>query len=267
MEISTLIGIIGGAAVVLYGIGLDRLMGFYDRDSVFIVVGGVITAIFTANSMTNIKNLPKIMSMAFKKTEYDLQGMIANIIELANIARKDGLLALDNKSRDIEDEFLKKGVMLVVDGTDPDLIRNIMETEIMCMEDRHNGNAGILYNISSSAPAFGMIGTLVGLINMLANLADSSTLGPAMSVALVTTFYGSMIANWIFTPMANKLKAFTAVEVQYDALILEGLLSIQAGENPRLIEEKLNSFISNTELAAKNGAEDKGKGSEAGAEA
>jgi len=248
MEITTLVGIIGGLAVVVLGIGFDKIDGFIEIGSIFIVFGGCIMAAFTSNTMADIKNLPKIMGAAFKKKEYDLRGMIANIIELANLARKDGLLALDNKSREIEDPFLKKGVMLVVDGTDPDIIRNIMETEIMCMEDRHNSNAGILYNISSSAPAFGMIGTLIGLINMLGDLADTSTLGPNMAVALITTFYGSMIANWVFTPMANKLKAFTAIEVQYDALILEGLLSIQAGENPRLIEEKLNSFISKTDL-------------------
>lgn len=265
MEIATLIGMVGGALLVIFGIGLDKLGGFWDTSSVLIVVGGTIAAAFTSNSMEDIKKIPKLMGIAFHKTEYDMQAMIAKIIELANIARKDGLLALDNKSNEIEDEFLKKGVMLVVDGTDPDLIKNIMETEIMCMEDRHNANAGILYNMSSSAPAFGMIGTLIGLINMLANLSDSSTLGPAMSVALVTTFYGSLIANWLFTPLANKLKAFTAVEVQYDALILEGLLSINAGENPRLIEEKLHSFLSKTELAA--GSEGVKKGSEAGAEA
>jgi chemotaxis protein MotA len=265
MEITTLVGLVGGAVLIIFGIGLDKLSGFFDISSILIVVGGVITAAFTANGMDDIKNLPKIIGAAFKKTEYDLQGMISDIIDLANIARKDGLLALDNKSREIEDDFLKKGVMLVVDGTDPDLIRNIMETEIMCMEERHNSNAGILFNMSSSAPAFGMIGTLIGLINMLGNLSDSAALGPGMAVALVTTFYGSLIANWIFTPLANKLKAFTAVEVQYDALILEGLLSIQAGENPRLIEEKLNSFISKTELSTKGAAKE--SGSEAGAEA
>ncbi len=265
MEIATLIGIIGGAVLVIVGIGFDKLGGFWDTSSVFIVVGGVIAAAFTSCSMDDVKKIPKLMGAAFHKTEYDMRGMISNIIALANIARKDGLLALDNRSRDIEDQFLKKGVMLVVDGTDPDLIRNIMETEIMCMEDRHNANAGILYNMSSSAPAFGMIGTLIGLINMLANLEDSSTLGPAMSVALVTTFYGSLIANWLFTPLANKLKSFTALEVQYDALILEGLLSMQAGENPRLIEEKLNSFLSKGELTG--GKEEEARGSEAGAEA
>lgn len=265
MEIATLIGIVGGFVLVVFGIGLDKLGGFWDTSSVLIVIGGTITAAFTSNSMDGIKRIPKLFGVAFHKCEYDMQDMIRQIIELANIARKDGLLALDNKSSEIENEFLKKGIMLVVDGTDPDLIKNIMETEIMCMEDRHNANAGIFYNMSSSGPAFGMIGTLIGLINMLANLQDSAALGPAMAVALVTTFYGSMIANWIFTPIANKLKSFTADEVQYDALILEGLLSINAGENPRLIEEKLHSFLSKTELAA--GSEAVKNGSEAGAEA
>lgn len=261
MEITTLVGIFGGLAVVLLGIGFDKIGNFIEIGSIFIVVGGCAMAVFTANTMGDIKNLGKIMGAAFKKKEYDLKGMIATIIELANLARKDGLLALDNKSRELEDPFLKKGVMLVVDGTDPDIIRNIMETEIMCMEDRHNSNAGIMFNISASAPAFGMIGTLVGLINMLGDLNDAGSLGPNMAIALITTFYGSMIANWIFTPIGNKLKAFTAQEVQYDALILEGLLSIQAGENPRLIEEKLNSFIAKTELGI-----DADSGSEAGAE-
>lgn len=265
MEITTLVGMVGGLVLIVFGIGLDKIGGFFDISSVLIVVGGVITAALTANGLADIKKLPQIMKAAFQKTEYDAQGMMNIIIDLANIARKDGLLALDNKSNDIEDAFLKKGIMLVVDGTDPDLIRNIMETQIMCMEERHNSNAGILFNMSSSAPAFGMIGTLIGLINMLGNLNDSAALGPGMAVALVTTFYGSLIANWIFTPLANKLKSFTAMEVQYDALILEGLLSIQAGENPRLIEEKLNSFMSKTELAEKTAAKE--SSSEAGAEA
>ncbi len=263
MEITTLIGLVGGLVLIIFGIGFGEIGAFIDRDSIFIVVGGVITAAITSNGMDDLKRLPKVIGMAFKKVEFNTQAMINEIIDLANMARKDGLLALDSKSNEIENPFLKKGIMLVVDGTDPDIIRNIMETQIMCMEERHNSNIGMLFGMSALAPAFGMIGTLIGLIKMLGNLSDADALGPGMAVALVTTFYGSLIANWIFTPLANKLKGFTAVEVQYDALILEGILSIQAGENPRIIEEKLNSFLSGTELAAKGGAAN----SEAGARA
>lgn len=251
MEISTIAGLT--IAVICLVVGIVQqgsATAFIDASSIFITVFGTIGATVASYSLKDLKQLPKILPIAFRKCEFDLYSTIYRIIDLANIARKDGLLALDNRSKDIDDPFLKKGIMLVVDGTDPELIRNIMETEIMFKEDRHSTGSNMMYSASSFAPAFGMIGTLVGLIGMLRNLEDSSSLGVGMSTALVTTLYGSMLANMICTPIANKLKANAELETKYNELILEGILSIQAGENPRLIEEKLLSFISRSEQEA-----------------
>ena len=142
---------------------------------------------------------------------------------------------------------MKKGVLLIVDGTDPDLVRGILETEMVSIEARHKGNIGLWQDIASMGPAWGMIGTLVGLINMLQALDDPPSIGPSMAVALITTLYGSMMANWICTPVASKLKVNNESEMQVKEIMIEGPLSIQAGENPRVIEEKLKSFLSPAE--------------------
>ena len=253
MEITTILGIGITCICLIAGIIQQGTPStFVDIPSVFITVGGTIGATIASYPMKDLKNMMKVIPVAFKKTDYDLYNTIYKIIDLANIARKDGLLALDNRARDIEDPFLKKGVMLVVDGTDPELIRNIMETEIVFKEDRHNMGSNIMFSASSFGPAFGMIGTLVGLIGMLNNLEDSSTLGTGMATALITTLYGSILANMICTPLGTKLKNIAEQETKYNELILEGLLSIQAGENPRLIEEKLLSFISKSEQESEN---------------
>lgn len=180
--------------------------------------------------------------------------MITKIIELSNVARKEGLLSLEEAAGNLEDDFMKKGIMLIVDGTDPELVRGILETELNSIEDRHKGKIGFWETCASMGPAWGMIGTLVGLIIMLQHMSDPSTLGPAMAVALITTFYGSMLANWVCTPTANKLKTNNAIEVQAKEIMIEGLLSIQAGENPRVIEEKLKSFLAPKDRVSGNDA-------------
>mgnify|MGYP000540488273 FL=1 len=183
---------------------------------------------------------------------------IDSIITLSNVARKEGLLALEEAANSIEDEFMKKGVLLIVDGTDPELVRSILETELGCIEERHKSIIGFWDNLGAAGPAWGMIGTLIGLINMLSKMQDVNSVGPNMAVALVTTFYGSMLANWICIPVSNKLKANNASEIMMKEVMVEGLLSIQAGENPRVIEEKLKSFLSPTkrnELVGQEGGE------------
>ena len=157
----------------------------------------------------------------------------------------------------MEDEFLKKGILLIVDGTDPELVRAIMETELVSMDSRHKARIGFWDNVAAMGPAWGMIGTLVGLVNMLNNMDDPSSIGPNMAVALITTLYGSLLANWICAPISNKLKANNDLEMMQKEIMIEGLLSIQAGENPRVIEEKLKSFVSPGERA--NSGEDGGE--------
>ena len=159
------------------------------------------------------------------------------------MARKEGLLALEEAAASIEDQFLKKGIMLVVDGTDPELVRAILETDLSCIEDRHKKYAGFWDKWGELGPAWGMIGTLIGLVNMLKNLTDSSTIGPNMAVALLTTLYGSLLANWLCAPTSAKLGVNNANEMIVKQVVVEGLLSIQAGENPHVIEEKLKTFL------------------------
>lgn len=249
MDIASLIGIIGGLILVVYGIydsagTLSAIWeSFLDLPSAVITFGGSFTAILTSYPLNVYLSNFKTAAQAFKVPKLDEAGTITKIIELSNVARKEGLLALEEIGSNLEDEFMKKGILLIVDGTEPDLVRAILETELSCIESRHKSVIGFWENIASMGPAWGMIGTLIGLINMLKNLEDPSTIGPNMAVALITTLYGSLLANWIATPLASKLKYNSDLEVQLKEVTIEGLLSIQAGENPRVIEEKLKSFI------------------------
>jgi len=179
----------------------------------------------------------------------NMPGVIRKIIELSNVARKEGLLSLEEASAELEDPFLKKGVLLIVDGTDPELVRAIMETELTSVDSRHRKKIAFWDDLGAIVPAWGMIGTLIGLINMLQQMNDPSSIGPSMAVALITTLYGSMLANWICFPIAAKLKSKNEEEMVIKEIMIEGLLSIQAGENPRVIEEKLKSFLTPAEKA------------------
>ena len=219
-------------------------MDYYDLPSIIITIGGSIAGVLASNKLKDFIIGLKSISLAFKEKVIDPGAVISNIIDLSNVARKEGLLALEEASNDIEDPFLKKGIMLVVDGTDPELVRGILETELTCLEERHKKVISFWEKWAELGPAWGMIGTLIGLVNMLNNMEDASTIGPSMAVALITTLYGSIIANWLCNPVATKMKVNNDLEVIVKEVMVEGLLSIQAGENPRVIEEKLKSFLS-----------------------
>lgn len=249
MDLATLIGIIGGAILVFVGIvtgevGFGALKNFADFVSVVITVGGSMTELLASYSMQDFLGGLKSIKFAFQIQKFDEADTIKKIIDLSNIARKEGLLQLEEAANDLDDQFMKKGVLLIVDGTDPDLVRAILETELECIEGRHRKMIGFWSNLAAMGPAWGMIGTLIGLVNMLKTLNDASTIGPNMAVALLTTLYGSLLANWLATPVANKLSDNNDREVMIKEVMIEGLLSIQAGENPRVIEEKLKSFLS-----------------------
>ena len=248
MDIASLAGIILGAVMFVFGVfsngGFEALKNMVDSASIIITVGGSISGVLAAHKLPDFINGLKGITLTFKEKAEDPAETIKKIIDLSNVARKEGLLALEEAANDIEDDFMKKGVMLVVDGTDPELVRGIMETSLSCMEERHKKVIAFWEKWAELGPAWGMIGTLVGLINMLADLNDMASVGPNMAVALVTTLYGSLIANWLCVPIANKLKLINNNEYQMKEIIIEGLLSIQAGENPRVIEEKLKSFLS-----------------------
>ena len=249
MELTSIIGIAFGFVCIVVSILMGGpLSAFINWGAVFIVFGGTFAATVVSYDAKTLKALPSIIKTITKKSAIDLKKDINMIIEIANIARREGLLALDDAVADIDNLFLQKGIMLIVDGVDTDLLKDIMETEIHFLQQRHEVGQQVMKSMAAFAPAFGMIGTLIGLINMLLNLNDPDALGPAMSVALVTTFYGTLLANLIFTPIAKKLETNTAMESMEMELLLEGLLSIQDGENTRIIKDKLNSFISKKDL-------------------
>ena len=232
---------------------LDGVLGDYvDAASMFIVFGGVIAATVVSYPLDTLKNLGKLMGLAFKVKKVDFQADIENIVTIANVARREGILALEETVNEMDDAFMKKGIMLIIDGSDPELVKSVLETELVFVRERHGSGQAVLLQMSSYSPAFGMIGTLVGLINMLRRLDYPSTLGPSMAVALVTTFYGVVLANLLFTPMAKKLASQSADECLRKEMVLEGILSIQDGENPRIIREKLNAFLPHSQVEAQN---------------
>lgn len=257
MDIATIIGLVVCFAMVLVGVatsgGLQALPSYFDIPSIAITFGGAFSAVLAANTIQTFVSGLKSFALVLKVPKNNTAEMINNIINLSNVARKEGLLSLEEAAGELEDEFLKKGILLIVDGTDPELVRAIMETELVSMDSRHKARIGFWENVGSMGPAWGMIGTLVGLVNMLNNMEDASSIGPNMATALITTLYGSLLANWICAPISNKLKAQNDMEMMQKEIMIEGLLSIQAGENPRVIEEKLKSFMAPNERANPDG--------------
>lgn len=261
LDLASIIGLVVCIVVVVFGIvtgelGFAALPNFVDLPSVFITLGGTAFATLIGMSLKDYIAGFKSIGLILKAQVVDEASTIKAIIELSNVARKEGLLSLEEAANNLEDEFLKKGILLIVDGTDPELVRAILETELSCIESRHKKTIAFWETLATNGPAWGMIGTLIGLVNMLKNLDDASSIGPNMAVALLTTLYGSLIANWICTPVAIKLKANNDVEVMLKEVMIEGLLSIQAGENPRVIEEKLKSFLSPQQRAAFGDSDD-----------
>lgn len=250
MELGSLIGFVAGFIFIVTSMFLSaesdiaKLAGFWDAPSVLIVFGGSITSLLVSYPMPTVINGFKSIKLIMKAQNNDPSAIIKQIIDLANLARREGLLALEEAVSDVEDQFLKKGVMLVVDGTDPELVRNILETELAYQDTRHRETSTVWETWGELGPAYGMIGTLIGLVMLLASLDDPAMIGPKMSVAILTTMYGSLLANFVCIPVANKLKYFNADEMLMKEVLIEGMLSIQAGENPRIIEEKLKSFLS-----------------------
>ncbi|KXG75754.1 flagellar motor protein [Thermotalea metallivorans] len=244
MDLATLIGILLGFGFMVWGIFLGgSILSFWDVPSIVIVLGGTVAGTLVAHPLKKVAQSITIVRKAFSSKDLAPGDTIGRIIELANTARREGLLALEEAAENIDDEFLQKGVMLIVDGTDPELVRNILETELAFLEERHGSGRSLFETMGSLAPAFGMIGTLIGLVNMLKKLDDPKAVGPSMAVALITTFYGSVLANLLFIPIATKLKIRSKEEILIKEIMVEGLLSIQAGENPRIIEEKLKAFL------------------------
>ncbi len=244
LDIATLIGLFGGTLVILISIMLGSGLGaFINIPSLFVVVGGTIGAVLVQYPLNDVLGVIRIMRNTLLTKVADPNELIKQIVQFAEEARRDGLLALEKHTKEVDDDFIRDGIQLAIDGTEPELLKEILLTEIANLEDRHSKGHGILEAFGTYAPAFGMIGTLIGLVIMLQNMKDPSSIGPAMAVALITTFYGAVLANLIFLPLAGKLKERTKEEVKIREMILEGILAIQSGDNPRLVEQKLNTFL------------------------
>ena len=245
MDITTIVGLIAGFTLIIMGIyNGGELSSFIDTGSILITVGGTFAATLVAFPLAQIVGVIGVLKKAFLHKSIPPTELIEKIVGFAETARREGILALEQAVQEVDDTFMASGIRLAVDGTEPDLIQTILETELNFVEERHKGGISIFEQMGSFGPAMGMVGTLIGLVIMLKNLDDPSAIGPGMALALITTFYGAVTANLIYLPVANKLKVRSAEEGLQKRMIMEGIMSIQSGDNPRIVEQKLNVFIS-----------------------
>ena len=244
MDITTIVGLIAGFTLIVMGIlNGGQLSAFIDTPSLLITLGGTVAGTLINHPLQQMVGLVSVGMKAFFWTSLPSSELIEKIVGFAETARREGILALEQAGQEIDDAFMSTGIRLAVDGTEPELIQTILETELSFVEERHKAGANIFTYMGSAGPAFGMIGTLVGLVNMLQNLDDPSALGPGMATALITTFYGAVVANLIFIPISGKLKIRSAEELLQKRMIMEGIMSIQSGDTPRIVEQKLATFI------------------------
>lgn len=244
MDLATVIGLITGSALLLWAImGRSDIGTFLDASSVAIVGGGSVAAVLVSFPIGHILSVARILRNCFLTRAQDPRELITDMVKYAEIARREGILALENVTGKITDPFLVSGIQMAVDGTDPDLIENIMMNDLETIEARHAEGKALFDNIGRFAPAFGMIGTLVGLVIMLRNMDDPSKIGPAMAVALLTTLYGAVLANLVALPLADKLAIRSREELLLKMIVIKGVMAIQSGDNPRIVEQKLKTFL------------------------
>lgn len=245
MDIATIIGLVGGVGCVVMSVLTSggTMGGIIDLPSVFMVIGGSFCALLIVAPLKDVLVSVKAMGKVFKIPDFGEKTIVQNMVALSEKARREGILALEEGLEDLDDEFMKTGLRLVVDGTDGTVIRAIMESEMAQVEARHMNVIGVVNQWAGYAPGFGMIGTVLGLVGMLNNLEDKSSLGPNMAVALITTLYGCLLANWILGPMATKLTGQNTNEMRTKEMVIEGVLSIQAGDNPRILAMKLLTYL------------------------
>lgn len=260
MDLTSIIGVVVGMVLIIFvGIGPSDLGNFWDPPSVAIVLGGTLAAVIASYPFSILKDVVKHTKILFQGKRYNVYGLIDTLVEMAQIARKSGLLALEEKANEQDDTFFRQGIMLIVDATEPEEVRSMMENELDIMDQRHEESLGIYEKASSYAPAFGMIGTLVGLVNMLMSMdmdsGASADIGPSMATALITTFYGCLLANLLFSPMAKKLRIRNEEELLYKQIMIEGILAIQSGDNPKFLKEKLLTYLSQNDRSKMQGGE------------
>src|SRR6202167_4142758 len=245
MKAATAIGI----GVAFSALALSSMMdgtspaAFLNPEALLIILGGTGGVTLASVGMQSMQRIPSLYKLTFSADPPDMRGRLDLLVSLADQARRDGLLALDAQLSEIEDTFTRNALQLVVDGTDPEMVHAIMEAEVDGMAARHEAGAAPFEKAGGFAPTMGIIGTVLGLVHVLQNLAEPSTLGPSISAAFIATLMGVGSANVIFLPIANRLKAISAEEMELRMMTLEGILSIQAGDNPRLVSEKLMSYV------------------------
>ncbi len=246
MDIATVIGLVSGTALLLWAImGKSDLGTFIDGGSVAIVLGGSVSAAMVSFPIGNIIGIARVVKNCFFARSRDPGALIGEMVRYAEVARRDGILALENVTNEIDDPFLVSGIQMAIDGTDPDLIQSVLMSDLEAVEARHAEGKALFDNIGRFAPAFGMIGTLIGLVIMLKNMEDPASIGPAMAVALLTTMYGALLANLIALPMAEKLGLRSREEGLLSMIVVRGVMAIQSGDNPRIVEQKLKTFLPN----------------------
>ncbi|MAY73922.1 MAG: motility protein A [Phycisphaerae bacterium] len=252
MDIGTLGGLFLAVAAIFAGIflGGGNPASLIDMPSIAVVFGGTSGALLCSFPLGSITKVHQVALQAVFGKSPDPAEVIADMVKYAEVARREGILSLENMIEDMKDPFIVRGVKMAVDGTDPELIKTIMDTELDSLIDRHAQGKLILDKCGTMAPAFGMIGTLMGLVFMLQNMDDPSAIGPGMAVALITTLYGALIANVITGPLAEKLAAKDSEEVLIKTIIIAGVMAIQSGDNPRVVESKLLTFLPPSRRAA-----------------
>ena len=243
MDLTTLLGIVVSFGLVTTALWGGHPMAFVDVPAALIVFGGTLGATLTHYPLGTMLKIGSIIRKTLVHTPPATNLIIEQFMDLANRARREGILSLEPIVKSISDPYLRKGLQLTVDGLEPDAIQSIMETEIGNTESRHETGIDLLNAMAAYAPALGLIGTVIGLVQMLKTMDDPGTIGPAMSVALITTFYGAILANLVFLPLVGKLKHRSKEEILVMEMQMEGVLGISRGENPRIIMEKLSGFL------------------------
>ena len=245
MDITTVVGLISGVMLVLVAIFMGGgLSMFLKLDAAMITVGGTVAATMMSFSLSDMAGLIKVLMKAFLHKGSNIPDIITMMLRFALKARREGILSLESEIDESDDEFLTKSLQIAIDGTSPEVMEDMLNTELSYLEKRHQQGQNILKTMGSLAPAFGLIGTLIGLIQMLSKIDDPSSVGPGMAVALLTTFYGALAANLVFIPLAGKLGLYSQAETTAMEMIVEGVCAIAGGENPTAIREKMQAFVS-----------------------
>ncbi|PKM47350.1 MAG: motility protein A [Firmicutes bacterium HGW-Firmicutes-8] len=248
MDLSSIIGLVLGFAMLLIAYVEEggQLSALVQPTAAMIVFGGTIGAVMTSFTLNDLKQVGKLFQIVFKEKKYEVNELITILCSFAEKARREGLLSLERETANIDDEFLRQGIQLVVDGTDPALVRDILETQIEFTDQRHKIGADIFESAGGYSPTMGIIGTVLGLVMVLGNLTNPDELGPSIAVAFIATLYGVAFANLAWLPIGHKLKLKSKQERFMREIALEGVLSIQAGDNPGIVREKLRAFLSAT---------------------